>query len=224
MDQQIGRPVLIEFFDFCRVNSLRTLPYMQAWHQRYHEHGLRVIGVHSAGFEPSRSEQATREAVERLGIEYPVVIDSQMEVWHAYGCEGWPSRYLFDQRGMLHEFHFGEGDYRETELAIQRLLGVELEPLPPIRAEDDPQAMLVAQTADKPGVYSGPYEAGSVWGVLDGEGTLGVNGQQLTIKHPGCYPLIEHPHHIKGTLELKLGEGITCHAICFSPGLAEQGE
>ena len=56
MDKQRGRPVLIEFWDFCRVNSLRTLPYLKAWHERYAEDGLRVIGVHTGAFPPSRDE------------------------------------------------------------------------------------------------------------------------------------------------------------------------
>src|SRR4028118_653292 len=60
MDKQRGRPVLVEFWDFCRVNSLRTLPYVKAWHARYAEHGLRVIGVHTGGFECSRDEAAAR--------------------------------------------------------------------------------------------------------------------------------------------------------------------
>src|SRR5512139_1344141 len=49
MDQQRGRPVLVEFWDFCRVQSLRTLPYLQAWHERYGADGLRVVLVHSPG-------------------------------------------------------------------------------------------------------------------------------------------------------------------------------
>jgi hypothetical protein len=67
MDQQIGRPVLIEFWDFCRPNSIRTLPYMRAWHERYAPLGLRVIGVHSSGFEPSDDPDAVTAAVARLG-------------------------------------------------------------------------------------------------------------------------------------------------------------
>src|ERR1700757_1849038 len=85
MDQQLGRPVLIEFWDFCRVNSLRTLPYMKAWHQRYEPDGLRVIGVHSAGFEPSSDPEQVRAAVARLEIPYPVVIDVEHEIWQLYG-------------------------------------------------------------------------------------------------------------------------------------------
>ena len=69
MDQQRGRPVLVEFWDFCRVNSLRTLPYLKAWHERYADDGLRVIGVHTGGFPPARDPRRTcARAVERLEI------------------------------------------------------------------------------------------------------------------------------------------------------------
>src|SRR5207302_9616257 len=60
MDQLLGQVVLIEFWDFCRPNSIRTLPYMKAWHERYAERGLRVMGVHAGGFEPSRDLDAVR--------------------------------------------------------------------------------------------------------------------------------------------------------------------
>ena len=114
--------MLVEFWDFCRPNSMRTLPYVKAWHERYAAEGLRVVGVHCPGFEPSREEQAVREAVARLGIAYPVLIDSELELWQEYENEGWPARYLFDGRARLFEFHYGEGDYEGTELAIQELL------------------------------------------------------------------------------------------------------
>ncbi len=95
MDQQRGRPVLVEFWDFCRPNSLRTLPYVKAWHERYAELGLRVIGVHSAGFEPSEDPDAVAAAVERLGVEYPVVVDVDHQIWQEYENVGWPARYLW---------------------------------------------------------------------------------------------------------------------------------
>ena len=82
--------MLVEFWDFCRPNSMRTLPYLEAWHERYAPAGLRVIGVHCPGFEPSRDERAVREAVARLGIDYAVLIDSELEVWRDYGNEGCP--------------------------------------------------------------------------------------------------------------------------------------
>ena len=69
----------------------------------------------------------------------------------------------------------------ETELEIQQLLGVEREPLAPLRPEDEPGVLLPAQTADQPGAYSGPYEAGAVWAVLEGAGELTVNGRALAV-------------------------------------------
>jgi len=223
---QRGRPMLVEFWDFCRPNSLRTLPYLQAWHERYGSAGLRTIGVHCPGFEPSRSERAVRAAVARLGIGYPVLIDSAFQVWQDYGNEGWPARYLFDGRARLVEHHRGEGAYAETELAIQELLGIEREPLAPIRPEDAPGAHLLAQTEERPGAYSGPYAAGAAWAVLDGSGTVQVNGGasaggvELAVSHPGAYQLVEHERHTEGFLELTLGPGVRCYATCFTPGLA----
>src|SRR3954467_7527802 len=122
MDQQIGRPVLVEFWDFCRVNSLRTLPYVKAWHERYAADGLRVIGVHTGGFPPSRDDDEVRRAVERLEIPYPVGIDTGLQVWDMYGNEGWPARYLWDAKGSLFSLHYGEGAYAETEAEIGELL------------------------------------------------------------------------------------------------------
>ena len=221
MDRQLGRPVLIEFWDFCRPNSIRTLPYLKTWHERYGERGLRVIGVHVAGFEPSRDVDAVGAAVERLGVPYPVVVDAELEIWKDYGNLGWPARYLFGQDGMLFEHHYGEGGYAETELAIQELLGIDDETLvEPVRPEDDPEALLEAQSEDVEGPYSGPYEAGGVWAVLDGQGTATVNGRTLTVEGPGCYELLSHPRSTAGQLSIELSDGVRCHATCFTPGLA----
>ena len=220
MDQQLGRPVLIEFWDFCRPNSIRTLPYMRAWHQRYQELGLRVIGVHASGFEPSADADAVREAVARLEVPYPVVVDVEYEIWQQYGNLGWPARYLFTQEGLLFEYHYGEGGYQETEQAIQELLGLsEQSTVPPLRPEDVPGALLAPQSEDVEGPYSGPYDAGGVWAVLDGSGFVVANGRELKVDHPGCYELIAHERSTHGELELAIGEGVRCVAVCFTPGL-----
>ena len=221
MDQQRGRPVLVEFWDFCRPNSLHTLPYLTAWHERYDEAGLRVIGVHTSGFAPSADPDAVAAAVARLGIPYPVVVDAEYEIWNLYGNLGWPARYLFNQEGVLFEFHYGEGGYDETERAIQDLLEITDEPLiAPRRPEELPGAQLVPQSEDVEGPYSGPYEAGGVWAVLDGGGTVEANGRAIAVEYPGAYELITHPVSTAGTLELSVGDGVTCYAVCFTPGLA----
>jgi hypothetical protein len=171
---QAGRPMLVEFWDFCRPNSMRTLPYVKAWHERYADAGLRVIGVHCPGFEPSRAHDAVRAAVARLHVRHPVLIDGELEVWREYGNEGWPARYLFDGRARLVHYHYGEGAYLETELAIQELLELELETLAPLRPEDAPDAQLVRHSEERAGTYCGGYEAGAVWAVLDGSGAVEV--------------------------------------------------
>jgi len=220
MDQQLGRPVLVEFWDFCRPNSIRTLPYVKAWHERYGDAGLRVIGVHSPGFEPSADPAAVRAAVRRLGVAHAVAIDSALEVWQLYGNRGWPARYLFDPSQALVDYHYGEGAYHETERAIAELLGVEPEPFSPLRPEDAPGAALAPQTADQAGAYSGPYEAGGVWVVVSGRGELVANDRAFAVDAPGCLPVLEHERHAAGLLELHPGDGVTVHATCFTPGLA----
>jgi thiol-disulfide isomerase/thioredoxin len=223
---QRGRPMLVEFWDFCRPSSLRTLPYVKAWHERYRGAGLRVIGVHCPGFEASYGERAVREAVARLGIEHAVLIDSELEVWREYENVGWPARYLFDGHARLFDYHFGEGAYAETELAIQELVGARREPLAPVRPEDAPDASVAAQSEDQPGAYNGPYEAGGVWAVLDGHGTVTVNGgaqrggRTIAVEHPGAYQLIQHERHTAGVVALDVGTGVDCLATCFTPGVA----
>jgi hypothetical protein len=214
-----GSPVLVEFWDFCRVNSMRTLPYMKAWHAKYREDGLRVVGVHSAAFPPSEDTDEVRAAVARLGIEYPVVIDERWPIWNLYGNQGWPARYLWNPDGFLHSYHYGEGAYGETEQEIQELLGIERELVPCQRPEDEPGVLMPPQTDDQPGAYSGPYEAGGVWAVVSGRGVLRAYGAEIPVDHAGVIPVVEHEHHTEGVIELEPGDGVTVHATCFTPGL-----
>jgi hypothetical protein len=155
MQQQIGRPVLVEFFDFARINSHRTLPYTKAWHERYADAGLRVIGVHGSSYSFGAERDTVVHGVEQLDIPYAVVLDPDFLVWREYGNRGWPARYIFDARGVLRLAHWGEGEYEESESVLRELL-VEASPdadLPdelvePIRPEDAAGAVLEPQTAD----------------------------------------------------------------------------
>jgi hypothetical protein len=226
MDKQLGRPVLLEFWDFCRSNSLRTLPYVRAWHARHAAAGLRVVSVHAGGYPVSRDPDEVRAAVARLGIEHPVLLDTEFALWREYENEGWPARYLFDRDLRLHSFHYGEGLYHETEAEIAELLGEDAPPFTPVRPEDEPGALLVVPTPEQAGAWSGPYEAGAVWAVLEPvAGTsppaaIRVNGTELAVPHAGCFALVEHERHSAGVLELDVGDDVTCHAVQFTAGLA----
>ncbi len=155
MDRLVGQScVLIEFFDTARINSHRTLPYLQRWDSRYRDSGLRIIGVHAPAYSFGRDPAVVERAVDTLGIEHPVVLDPGFEIWRAFGNRGWPGRYLFDGRGLLRFMHYGEGEYRETERAIGEVLReldpdlVLPDPLEPLRPEDEEGVLLEAQSAD----------------------------------------------------------------------------
>jgi hypothetical protein len=157
MAQQIGRPILVEFFDSARINSHRTLPYMRAWQARYADPGLlRIVGVHAPAYSFGRDPGVAVPAIERMEIPYAVVLDPDFAVWREYGNRGWPARYVFDRRGILRFVHWGEGEYDETERVIQELIAetdpegeVELpDLLEPLRPEDAPDAQMDPQTAD----------------------------------------------------------------------------
>ena len=219
MDQQVGRPVLVEFFDVCRSNSLRTLPYLRAWHERYAQSGLRIMGMHCGAYPPSQDAAFVRSEVERLGLEYAVGLDVEWRAWKQFDAPGWPARYLFDQKLRLFEYHLGEGGYADTEVAIGELLGEAVVPVPPLRAEDAPDTVLVEPTREQPGPFTGAYGAGAVHVVVSGAGTLLVDGQGREISRPGLHTLVEHAAHTEATITIEPGAGLEVHATQFTPGL-----
>ncbi|MGA1986833.1 MAG: redoxin domain-containing protein [Candidatus Sulfotelmatobacter sp.] len=137
-----GRAVLVDFWDYTCVNCIRTLPYVQAWHERYRDKGLTVIGVHTPEFTFAQYESNVERGIREFGLTYPIVIDSNREIWKAFANRYWPTKYLLDKNGYLRFGHFGEGGYAECEQVIQELLR-EIDPsleLPsltePLREED----------------------------------------------------------------------------------------
>ncbi|RQS68165.1 cytochrome c biogenesis protein DipZ [Burkholderia sp. Bp8963] len=117
-----GKVVLVDFWTYSCINCLRTLPYIQAWAHKYAPYGLVVIGVHAPEFAFERDIGNVRKAVHDLGIDYPVAIDNRYAIWRAFGNEYWPAHYFIDAQGRIRRHHFGEGEYVESERAIQALL------------------------------------------------------------------------------------------------------
>jgi thiol-disulfide isomerase/thioredoxin len=114
--------VLVNFWTYSCINCLRVLPYYSAWAKKYREEGLVVIGVHTPEFAFERSADNVKKAIGRLGIDYPVALDSNYGIWRTYRNQYWPALYVADAQGRIRYQHFGEGNYRETERAIQQLL------------------------------------------------------------------------------------------------------
>jgi thiol-disulfide isomerase/thioredoxin len=118
-----GKVVLVDFWTYTCINWLRTLPYIRAWAEKYKEHGLVTIGVHTPEFSFEHEVDNVRWATQDMSVEYPVAIDSDYAVWSAFDNHYWPALYFVDAEGQIRHHHFGEGAYEQSEAIIQQLLG-----------------------------------------------------------------------------------------------------
>jgi hypothetical protein len=240
-----GGPAIVHFLEVGQLNSVRTLPYLSEWERRYREAGLSVIGVQAPRFPFAAEPGAVAAALQRLEVRFPVAIDAEHELWHAYGCHGWPSLFLWSLGGSLAWVHFGEGEYRATEEAIQEELREidalrELpEPVAPLRPTDAPGARVMAPTPEyfPGGSWERPwtaavdgeaialdYQAGGAYATVEGEGELVVEldgrwlGPLAVGPDPGLLPLAEHPRHEAHSLLLRPSEGIRVWSVGFAAG------
>jgi hypothetical protein len=235
-------PVLVHFFDFAQLNCVRSMPYVVEWSRRYAELGLLTLGVHSPRHPFTGEKEALEAGIAGLGIEHPVADDSGYALWHDYGCEGWPSLFLWGRGGALRWFHFGEGEYEATELAIQEELRGSMsaeslpEPVAPLRPSDAPGATVVAPTpeilpggsAREPWVGGHEellvdYAAGGVYAAVDGEGSLSVRiddgaVREITVSAASLVELAAHARHEAHSLALAASSGVRVWAISFAAG------
>jgi thiol-disulfide isomerase/thioredoxin len=117
-----GKVVLVNFWTYTCINWLRQLPYVRAWAGKYSGHGLVVIGVHTPEFGFEHDLGNVRRAVQDMRVDYPVAIDNDYAVWGAFDNHYWPALYFADAEGRIRHHHFGEGEYRQSEMVIQQLL------------------------------------------------------------------------------------------------------
>ena len=117
-----GRVVLVDFWTYTCINWLRTLPYLRAWADKYQQQGLVVIGVHTPEFDFEHDLDNVRRAATDLRVDYPVVIDNDYRIWDAFANHYWPALYFVDAQGQIRHHRFGEGDYEQSEMVVQRLL------------------------------------------------------------------------------------------------------
>ena len=118
-----GKVVLVEFWTFGCYNCRNVEPHVKAWHQKYADNGLVVIGVHSPEFSYERSVANVRNYIREHSINYAVVVDNDFKTWKRYNNRYWPAVYLIDKRGIIRYLRIGEGGYRQTEQQIVDLLG-----------------------------------------------------------------------------------------------------
>ena len=117
-----GKVVLVNFWTYTCINSLRPMPYVRSWAAKYKDAGLVVIGAHTPEFSFEHEPMNVENAVRTLNISFPVAIDSNYEIWRSFNNEAWPAQYLVDAKGRIRYHHFGEDDYGDIERVIQELL------------------------------------------------------------------------------------------------------
>jgi len=239
-----GGPSLVHFLDFAQLNSVRTLPYLSEWSRRYREAGLSVIGVQSPRFPFGADEAAVAAGLTALGVEFPVAIDAERELWGAYGCEGWPSLFLWSLGGALSWVHFGEGEYLATEIAIQEelreidALQALPEPMAPLRPTDAPGARVMAPTPEifPGGSWERPwiagedgeeltveYEAGGAYATVEGKGEIAIeidgrDAGTIATGDPALHRLDERGRHEAHTLTLRPSPGLQIWSLSFAAG------
>ncbi len=121
-EQLRGKVVLIDFWTYSCINCLRAMPFVHEWAQRYRDHGLVVVGVHTPEFAFERDPRNVMKAVQQLKVEYPVALDNQYSIWRAFNNRYWPAHYFIDAQGNIRGHQFGEGNYAHSEQVIRRLL------------------------------------------------------------------------------------------------------
>ncbi len=117
-----GKVVLVDFWTYTCINWLRTLSYVRAWAEKYDDHGLVVVGVHTPEFPFEKDIENVRWAADEMSVEYPVAVDSDYAIWRAFANRYWPAVYIADAQGRIRHHQYGEGGYAESEMVIQRLL------------------------------------------------------------------------------------------------------
>jgi hypothetical protein len=234
-------PVLVHFFDFAQLNSVRALPYLRGWAERYRGDGLAVIGVHSPRFPFTQDTDVVAAACERLEVAWPVAVDREFAVWKLYEPHGWPALFLWGRGGALRWYHLGEGDYADTEREIQAALAPDNgrewpEPMEPIRPSDAPGARVVAPTpevvpggsTEEPwvagegeGTIEIDYQAGGAYAATDGTGEIEirVDGEErdpVAVTAPGLQELTLHDRTERHSLVLEPSVDLRVYSIQFA--------
>jgi cytochrome c biogenesis protein CcdA/thiol-disulfide isomerase/thioredoxin len=122
MKELRGKVVLVDFWTYSCINCVRTLPYMRGYWEKFKDQPFVLVGIHTPEFVFEKSEKNVADAIKRHGITYPVAQDNEYGTWTAFANHYWPAKYLIDADGYIRYTHFGEGNYEETDLAIQSLL------------------------------------------------------------------------------------------------------
>ena len=185
-----GRVVLVDFWTYTCINWLRTLPYRRAWHEKYADLGVTVIGAHTPEFGFERNVDNIIPRAREFGVEFPIAIDSDYGVWQAFANHYWPALYIADAEGRIRYHHYGEGEYAMSEMVVQQLLfeaGIE---------GFDPELVSVEPKG---------FEVPADWSTLGSPETYLAYGRSSGFASPDREQFNEQ-HHYPDTSRLELNE------------------
>lgn len=234
-------PLLVHFFEAGELSSIESLKLVDAWATHYGEAGLSTIGVHTPRSGLARSPEALTAALGRLGLHFPVCSDGDYATWHAYGCKGWPSLFLWGRGGRLRWFHFGIADLQSSEEPIREELqgpDEERQLPPPLLGEPQGKRKLIKPSDEvfpggKPeqpwaGAPGEPlevqYAGAGAFAALDGSGQVrvaidgGPTEVSFELDGPGVYELATHAKHGLHEVRLEFDSAIRVWSVAFAPG------
>ncbi|MFI1761592.1 NHL domain-containing thioredoxin family protein [Streptomyces sp. NPDC020800] len=115
-----GRIVVLDFWTFCCINCLHVLDELRELEEK-HRDTVVVIGVHSPKFVHEAEHEAVVDAVERYGVEHPVLDDPELATWKQYAVRAWPTLVVIDPEGYVVAQHAGEGHVHAIERLVEQL-------------------------------------------------------------------------------------------------------
>lgn len=196
-----SRVILLDFWTYSCINCVRTIPYLNAWYQKYEPYGLTIVGIHTPEFDFEKELSNVQNAVQEYGIHYPVVLDSNYGTWNAYNNLYWPSEYVIDVAGYIVHTHVGEGDYADTEAEIQKLL-VQRAQVLGVSAADIPTSTVDLTSDDLSEIQSPETYFGAERNSLLANGTYFVNGDQ-TLTTPTASTVQLNQLYLGGTWDFE---------------------
>jgi len=196
-----NKVVLLDFWTYSCINCVRTIPYLNAWYQKYAPYGLVIVGIHTPEFDFEKNIANVQNAVTEYGIQYPVILDSDQGTWNAYNNLYWPHEYLIDMAGYIVHDHVGEGNYPETEAEIQKLL-IQRAQVLGLNAAAIPTSTVDLTAANLNEINSPETYFGADRNSLLANGTIMVNGDQ-TLTAPAASTVEPNQLYLGGTWDFK---------------------
>ncbi len=115
-----GRTLILDFWTFCCINCLHVLDELRELEEK-HRDTVVVVGVHSPKFVHEAEHRAVVDAVERYGVEHPVLDDPELATWKQYAVRAWPTLVVIDPEGYVVAQHAGEGHAHAIERLVAEL-------------------------------------------------------------------------------------------------------